>query len=64
MAGFVVNTEMNITVSCPYCGQTFELLIEPGLGAQDLITDCEVCCRPLRVSVTGDPDEPASSEPA
>ena len=39
-------------VSCPYCGQTVEIILDPGGGrSQDYVEDCEVCCRPWRVSV-------------
>jgi hypothetical protein len=40
------------SVQCPYCGQDFELAIETSQPEQQFITDCEICCRPLRVCVT------------
>lgn len=43
-------------VSCPYCGESVELLIDPGgTGTQEYVEDCEVCCRPwsVRVAVDG-----------
>ena len=40
-------------VSCPYCGETVEIALDPGSGSQqDYIEDCYVCCRPWHVSVT------------
>ena len=40
------------TVSCPYCGETNEVALDPGSGSlQDYIEDCQVCCQPWRVSV-------------
>ncbi len=40
---------------CPYCGEPVDLFIDPGGGTeQDLIEDCSVCCRPMRVRVTYD----------
>lgn len=34
-------------VSCPYCGESSELVVDPGGGAiQEYVEDCEVCCRP------------------
>lgn len=40
-------------VSCPYCGETVEIALDPGSGAsQDYVEDCEICCQPWRVSVT------------
>jgi len=39
-----------VVVSCPYCGEWVELLLDPGGGpSQDYVEDCEVCCRPWRV---------------
>lgn len=39
-------------VSCPYCGETVELLLDPSGGsAQEYVEDCEVCCRPWSVRV-------------
>ena len=42
-------------VSCPYCGESVEVLLDLGGGAvQEYVEDCEVCCRPwsLRVELT------------
>lgn len=45
--------ETNFSVSCPYCGETVEIYIEPDvLGT--LVQDCEVCCQPWRVHVDYD----------
>ncbi len=42
-------------VSCPYCGESVELLVDPsGGGVQEYVEDCEVCCRPWQVTVTVD----------
>lgn len=39
-------------VTCPYCGATTEIALDPGSGAaQDYVEDCEVCCRPWAVRV-------------
>jgi hypothetical protein len=40
-------------VTCPYCGESVEITLDPGSGAvQEYVEDCEVCCQPWRVSVT------------
>jgi hypothetical protein len=36
-------------VTCPYCGQRFELVIDTSVESQRFVTDCEVCCRPFEV---------------
>lgn len=39
-------------VSCPYCGETVEVLVDPaGGGTQEYVEDCEVCCQPWAVRV-------------
>jgi len=39
-------------VTCPYCGEAIEIVLDAGSGArQDYVEDCEVCCRPWQVTV-------------
>ena len=38
-------------ITCPFCGQDFELIIDTTLSKQSFATDCEVCCRPLLIRV-------------
>ena len=46
---------MDDSVLCPYCGEAIELEIDDGGGRkQDLIEDCPVCCKPMRLMVTLD----------
>jgi transcription elongation factor Elf1 len=39
------------TVSCPYCGESFESAIDLSSGSQQYIEDCYVCCRPIQFLV-------------
>ncbi|MGH7520413.1 MAG: CPXCG motif-containing cysteine-rich protein [Gemmatimonadales bacterium] len=40
---------------CPYCGEPNEIGIDAGGGSyQDYVEDCQVCCRPWRVTVAYD----------
>lgn len=42
-------------VVCPYCGESNEIGIDAGGGnQQDYVEDCQVCCRPWRVTVSFD----------
>lgn len=43
-------------VQCPYCGESITLLVDASAGAQQYIEDCQVCCRPIIVSVRVDED--------
>ena len=48
-------------VSCPYCGETVEIGLDPGSGShQEYVEDCQVCCQPWRVSVVYHADGSAS----
>lgn len=40
-----------VGADCPYCGETIELLIDCSEAEQRYIEDCEVCCRPIVISV-------------
>jgi len=49
------NVDVTATVRCPCCGAPVTLALDPGGGAvQDYVEDCQVCCRPWRVSVRYD----------
>lgn len=39
-------------VTCPYCGEAVEVYLEPDVTGT-FIQDCEVCCNPWRIRVTG-----------
>jgi hypothetical protein len=43
-------------VTCPYCGEEVEIYIEPDVAGV-LVMDCEVCCNPWTVRVSGSEDE-------
>jgi len=45
--------EEHFVVTCPYCGEDVEIYIEPDVTGT-FIQDCEGCCNPWRVRVTGD----------
>jgi hypothetical protein len=39
------------TISCPYCGEHIDILIDGSLPEQEYVEDCQVCCRPILLSV-------------
>lgn len=41
-------------ISCPYCGETIEILVDPSEEHQSYIEDCQVCCRPINMTVVID----------
>jgi cysteine-rich CPXCG protein len=40
-----------LTITCPHCGEDFEISFDPNEGGSEFIIDCEVCCRPMTVAV-------------
>lgn len=43
-------------IECPYCGETFDTLVDCSGGSQDYIEDCPVCCRPIEFSLEVGPE--------
>jgi hypothetical protein len=40
-----------VTVSCPYCGESFETSVDLTAGSQQYIEDCYVCCQPIQFDI-------------
>lgn len=49
-----MNTIEQVTVQCPYCGESIELEIDCSIFLQNYIEDCQVCCKPMTVDVSID----------
>lgn len=43
----MINRLIETSVQCPYCWETFNLLIDGSVESQEYVEDCEVCCRPI-----------------
>ena len=41
----------SIHITCPYCGERFEALVDASAGSQSYVEDCPVCCRPIEMSL-------------
>ncbi len=41
---------------CPYCGEMIDILIDCSIPQQNYIEDCQVCCQPIIVDVSVEPD--------
>ena len=41
-------------VSCPYCGESIDILVDLSQGEESYIEDCQVCCRPIDFYITED----------
>ena len=40
------------TVSCPWCGERFSVLLDLSVPHQNYVEDCQVCCSPIVFDVT------------
>jgi ribosomal protein S27E len=47
-----------LAITCPHCGEDFEVSFDPSEGDAEFIIDCEVCCRPMTVRVAADGGTP------
>lgn len=36
---------------CPYCGESFTVLVDCSMDEQNYIEDCQVCCQPIVLDV-------------
>ena len=43
-------------VTCPYCGESIEIYVEPDVRGS-FVQDCEVCCNPWRVRIISEGDD-------
>lgn len=43
-------------ISCPYCGESISVLVDDSVPEQSYVEDCQVCCRPIVLDVSVDPD--------
>ena len=39
------------TVQCPYCGESFDTVVDLSSGSTSYIEDCQVCCQPIEFSL-------------
>jgi hypothetical protein len=44
------------SISCPYCGESITVLVDDSVPNQSYVEDCQVCCRPIVIGVSVEPD--------
>jgi hypothetical protein len=47
--GLAWDVEVSESIQCPFCGQSFEIVVDTSMGTNRFTTDCEICCRPMEV---------------
>ena len=50
--GVCMNDLHEKNISCPYCGERIDVLLDLSVPHQNYIEDCQVCCRPIIFDVT------------
>jgi len=50
----MINQLIETRVLCPYCWESFTILIDGSVESQEYVEDCEVCCRPIDFVVAVD----------
>jgi len=43
-----------LRLSCPYCGEMNEVVIDTSVASQEYIEDCAICCRPMLLCIEVD----------
>jgi hypothetical protein len=41
----------SIVIHCPYCGESYETVVDLSAGSQRYVEDCAVCCRPIEIAL-------------
>ena len=41
-------------VDCPYCGESFETLVDLSAGSSHYVEDCQICCQPIEMRLETD----------
>ena len=45
-----------VRIRCPYCGETFTVLVDCSVTGQCYIEDCQICCQPIEMDVSIEDD--------
>ncbi len=40
-----------ISITCPYCGESYTTQVDLSAGSQRYIEDCAVCCKPIEIAL-------------
>ena len=45
-----------VVIHCPYCGESFETVVDLSAGSRHYTEDCAVCCKPRVVHIDAIPE--------
>jgi hypothetical protein len=54
-----MNAMETVAIQCPYCWESIEILVDCTVDEQEYTEDCQVCCRPIIISVQLDDGVPS-----
>lgn len=57
-----MNPLTEVSVDCPYCGESIDVLIDTTDLGEAYIEDCQVCCRPITVVASENDDGELSAK--
>ncbi len=40
-----------VTITCPYCGESYATQVDLSAGAQRYVEDCAICCKPIEIAL-------------
>jgi Cysteine-rich CPXCG len=46
-----IDAEQFVGIQCPHCGEPMDTLVDVSAGERTYIEDCEVCCRPIEMTI-------------
>jgi hypothetical protein len=46
-----IQPEEFVSFQCPWCGERLETRVDVSGGAHTFVDDCQVCCRPMELSL-------------
>jgi len=49
-------------LTCPYCGEEIEVAVDCSVRRQVYVEDCQVCCRPIVITLMSSDGEVESIE--
>lgn len=52
----MTGTHQFVDLQCPYCGEWIDVALDPSVDVQQYVEDCQVCCKPMLMTVRWDED--------
>lgn len=46
-----MDIEQTVIVQCPYCAESFEVLVDCSMAHQEYIEECDVCDHPVTLMI-------------